>query len=218
MIHPLDQSKIDVSEVRESALPRTKVRGLNKRFLNPALRDIKGTESHSSPYSNTGLSGPFNVITEKKSIAKEEIIQMIPYQDPFLMIDTVTTIDRDRITAIKNIKKDDFWVKSHFVNFPIMPGVLLIEALAQAGTILVRHNILNHQEQDILLHTFKEVNFFRPVFPEDQIRLEVKMLNLSDKTALLRGEVFVNDRLCSDSEFILAIVNRRKFREKYARK
>ena len=49
-----------VSEVRESALPPTKVRGLNRRFLNPALRDIKGTESHSSMYSNTGLSGPFN--------------------------------------------------------------------------------------------------------------------------------------------------------------
>lgn len=156
-----------------------------------------------------------DLITKKKSIEKEELIQMIPYQDPFLMIDRITNIDHNTITAIKDIKKDDFWVKSHFVDFPIMPGVLITEALAQAGTILVRHNTSNHQELEILVHTFKDVHFFHPVFPGDQIKLEVKMLNLSDKTALLRGDVFVNDQLCSNSEFILAIVNRRKFREKY---
>src|SRR3989338_5245129 len=96
---------------------------------------------------------------EKGEIDAEGIKKIIPYDKPFLFIDKVLSLSNNRIVAIKELTgKEDFF-KGHFVDFPIMPGALTVEGLGQASTLLVRSNIPNHQEKDILAYKLKEVKF-----------------------------------------------------------
>ena len=155
---------------------------------------------------------------EKEEIEREDIKKIIPYEDPFLMIDKITHLDKKSLIAIKDVKSDEFWTKGHFVNLPIMPGALIIEGLCQAGTLLVRYNIPNHLEKDILVYKIKKAQFMYPVFPGNRIRFEIKLSKMKEKGALLKGKVFVKDRICSEAKMILAIVNKKRFREKFTKK
>ena len=151
-------------------------------------------------------------------IKREDIKKIIPYEDPFLMIDKVTYLDKKNIIAVKDVKRDEFWVKGHFVGFPIMPGALIIEGLGQAATLLLRYNIQNHEEKEILAYKIKKAKFMYPVFPGDRIRFELKLSKMKEKGALVKGKVFVKDRECSEAKMILAIVNKERFRGKFSKK
>lgn len=155
---------------------------------------------------------------EKGEIERENLKKIIPYEDPFLMIDKVTHLDKKNITALRDVKDNEFWVKGHFVDFPIMPGALIIEGLGQAATLLVRYNLENHLDKDILAYKIKKAQFMYPVLPGNQIRFEIKLSKLKTKGALLKGKVFLNDRVCSEAKLILAIVDKKKFRDKFSKK
>ncbi|MBS3103253.1 3-hydroxyacyl-ACP dehydratase FabZ [Candidatus Woesearchaeota archaeon] len=148
-------------------------------------------------------------------IEKGNLKKIIPYDEPFLMIDKVTYLDKKNIVAIKDIKKNEFWVKGHFAGFPIMPGALIIEGLGQAATLLVRYNIPKHKEKDILAYKIRKVKFMYPVFPGNQVRFEVKLSKIREKGALIKGKAFVDEKLCSEAKMILAIVNKERFRGKF---
>ena len=151
---------------------------------------------------------------ENGEIENEGIKKIIPYDGPFLMLDKVTYLDKKQITAVKNVKEDEFWVSGHFVDFPIMPAALIIEGMGQAATLLVRYNMPNHYEKDILAYKIKKSKFVHPVFPGDEARFEVKLSKILEKRALLAGKAFVKDALCSEAEMVLAIVDRKRFRNK----
>lgn len=151
-------------------------------------------------------------------IEREDIKKIIPYEDPFLMIDKIIYLGKKNIIAIKDVKANEPWAKGHFVGFPIMPGALIIEGLGQAGTLLVRYNIPNHKEKDILAYKIKKAQFMYPVFPGNQVRFEIKISRMKEKGALLKGKIFVEDRLCSKAKMILAIVDKKRFREKFSKK
>ena len=153
----------------------------------------------------------------KGEIAREDIKKIIPYDSPFLFIDKVTSLTNERIVAIKDITGREDFLKGHFVGFPIMPGALTVEGLGQASTLLVRSNIPNHQEKDILAYKFKEVKFTAPILPGDQIRFEAELIAQDERGAILQGKVFVKDNSVAEALLMLAIVNKAEFRAKYTK-
>jgi len=151
-------------------------------------------------------------------IGIEGIKKVIPYDDPFLMIDRVSKLDKKRIVAIKTIKEDEYYLKGHFKDFPIMPGALIVEGLGQAATLLVRYNIKDHEQKDILAYKIRSAKFFRPVFPGHTLRFEVKLLFMFKKIAFVNGSVFRKDKLVSKVKMVLAIVDKESFRSRYSGK
>ena len=154
----------------------------------------------------------------KGEISKENIKQIIPYDDDFLFIDRVLKLDKKNIVALKEVKANEDYFKGHFKNFPIMPGALIVEGLGQAATLLVRYNIPNHEEKDILAYKIRGAKFFRPTFPGQTLRFEAKLVFMFRKIAFVNGNVFRDDKLAAKVKMTLAIVDKKWFREKYARK
>jgi len=144
------------------------------------------------------------------------IKQIIPYDEPFLFIDRVLKLNKKNIIAIKDVEESCF--KGHFKDFPIMPGALIVEGLGQAATMLIRYNIPNHEEKDILAYKIRSAKFFRPTFPGQTLRYEAKLLFMFKKIAFVNGNVFRKDKLVSKVKMVLAIVDKKQFRERYSGK
>jgi len=151
---------------------------------------------------------------EKGEIDSNAIKQIIPYERPFLMIDRVLSLDKSKVIAIKNTSANEEFFKGHFAGFPIMPGALIIEGMGQAGTLLVRYNLDNHWEKEVLAYKIKEAKFSAPTFPGDQLKYEVTMLGKDERGALLSGKAFVNDNVVAEATMMVAVVDRREFRSK----
>lgn len=157
------------------------------------------------------------LMNEKGEISKEDIKKIIPYDDPFLFVDKVISLSNDRIVAIKELTgKEDFF-KGHFVDFHIMPGALTFEGIGQTATLLIRSNIQNHQEKDILIHKTKEIRFTAPILPPAQVRFEVDLIAQDENGAIVHGKAFVKDILVAEGFLIVAIVNKADFRAKYSK-
>ncbi|MBZ9569511.1 hypothetical protein KJA16_01145 [Patescibacteria group bacterium] len=151
---------------------------------------------------------------------KEEIKKIIPYDDPFLFVDGVEEIGEDFIIGHKQTNPEDYFFKGHFVDFPIMPGVLVVEAIAQLSSILLRQKIgREHQKKHILAYQVKNASFYKPIFPGDKIILKAKLLNIIDeKIARILGSAFVNNDLKCEARFLCTIINKKEFEEKYKNK
>ena len=154
---------------------------------------------------------------EKGEIGAEHIKKIIPYDEPFLFIDKVISLSNSKIVAVKNLSGSEDFFKGHFVGFPIMPGALTVEGLGQAATFLVRSNIPNHYEKDVLVYKLKEVKFIAPIFPGSQVRFEVDLIAQDERGAIVQGKAFVKESLVAEAFLMLAIVNKADFRTKYSR-
>ncbi|MBI1935213.1 3-hydroxyacyl-[acyl-carrier-protein] dehydratase FabZ [Candidatus Woesearchaeota archaeon] len=160
----------------------------------------------------------FNELKNKDGeIDKERIKKIIPYNEHFLFIDKVLSLEGNKIVAIKDLSGKEDFLKGHFVGFPIMPGALTVEGMGQAGTLLARGNIPNHNEKDVLAYRLKEVKFSAPIFPHDTIRFEVESIAQDERSAIMQGKAFVKDALVAEALMMLAIVNRQEFRSKFGK-
>ncbi len=151
---------------------------------------------------------------EKGEIDSNAIKQIIPYDQPFLMIDKILTLDKSKVTAIKNTSANDPYFKGHFAGFPIMPGSLIIEGMGQAATLLLRYNLEDHWEKEVLAYKIKEAKFSSPSFPGDQIKYEATLLGKDDRGALMSGKAIVDGKTVAEATLMLAVVDRRDFRKK----
>lgn len=149
-------------------------------------------------------------------LTKEQIKETIPYAEPFLFVDEVEEIKENTISGFYQTKKDDYYFKGHFVDFPIMPGVLVIEALAQLSTIILRKKIGdNHKNYHFLAYNVRNAQFIKPVFPGDKIKLIAEVLGIYDvkenKIANIKAQALVENNLKCEARFSVAIINREKF-------
>jgi len=112
----------------------------------------------------------------KTSMDINEIFQVLPHRYPFLLIDRVVELVRkQRIVAIKNVTINEPFFAGHFPNLPIMPGVLIVEAMAQAGGALLLSEVEDRDQKLIMFTGIERAKFRRPVVPGDQLRLEVEL-------------------------------------------
>ena len=160
----------------------------------------------------------FNEIKDGKGeINVEDIKKIIPYDNPFLFIDRVLNLSSSKITAVKELRGDEYFFKGHFVDFPIMPGALTVEGLGQAATLLARSNIPNHKEKDVLAYKLKEVKFMAPIIPPAQVKFEIELIAQDERGAILQGKAFVKENVVAEALLMLAIVNKAEFRAKFAK-
>ena len=153
---------------------------------------------------------------ENGCLDSNAIKQIIPYDYPFLMIDKVISLDKNKIAAIKNASANEWFFKGHFSGFPIMPGALMVDGLGQAATLLIRYNLDNHHEKEVLAYKIKEAKFSAPSFPGDQIKYEVVLMGQDERGAMLQGKVIVNEKVVAECMLMLAVVDRKEFRSKYS--
>jgi len=131
---------------------------------------------------------------------------VLPHRAPFLMIDHVEVLDGDRIVARKTVAADEPFLQGHFPGHPIMPGVLIVEALAQAGAVLAtRQRSFDPARQIVVLMAIDRAKFRKPVLPGDVLKLEVVPLRKGATVWKMRGEAKVGDCLVAEAEFLAGI-------------
>ena len=140
-----------------------------------------------------------------------EILSILPHRYPFLLVDRVLEVEPNRrIVAIKNVTINEPFFQGHFPGQPIMPGVLIIEAMAQTGGILLLNSFQNPEEKLVLFMQINNAKFRKQVVPGDQMYMEIELTNKKSKVVMMSGKTYVNDVLVAEAEFMAAIADREK--------
>ena len=140
-----------------------------------------------------------------------EIMALLPHRYPFLLIDRVIEMEpRQRIVAIKNVTVNEPHFQGHFPDYPIMPGVLMVEAIAQTGGALLLTEIPDREEKLMVFTGIEGARFRRPVTPGDQLRIEVKVLNWRTRVVKMAGTITVDGKLVCDATVTCALTDRVK--------
>jgi 3-hydroxyacyl-[acyl-carrier-protein] dehydratase len=138
-----------------------------------------------------------------------QIMSILPHRYPFLLIDRVLEVSpRKRIVAIKNVSINEPFFQGHFPDYAIMPGVLMVEAIAQAGGVLLLPEVPDHENKLLVFSGIERARFRRPVTPGDQLRIEVDVLNWRPLAARLKGKVYVEGKLVCEATIMCAVVPR----------
>jgi UDP-3-O-[3-hydroxymyristoyl] N-acetylglucosamine deacetylase/3-hydroxyacyl-[acyl-carrier-protein] dehydratase len=137
------------------------------------------------------------------------IIQIMPHRYPFLLVDRVLDLQpRKRVVAIKNVTMNEPFFSGHFPGHPIMPGVLIVEAMAQAGGILLLNTVDDPENKLVYFLGIDGVRFRKPVLPGDQIRFELDMIQFRRGTCKMQGKAFVEGDLVTEATLMATIVER----------
>jgi 3-hydroxyacyl-[acyl-carrier-protein] dehydratase len=139
----------------------------------------------------------------------EGIKKLLPHRYPFLLVDRIVElVPLERIVGIKQVSINESFFQGHFPGAPVMPGVLVIEALAQCGAILALREIADRDQKLVLFTGIKEARFRRPVTPGDTLVLEITALRFGQRIQRMRGEAKVDGQLCADAELMSMIADR----------
>jgi len=140
-----------------------------------------------------------------------EIQKILPHRPPFLLIDRIIELEPGkRIVGIKNVTMNEPFFVGHFPDFPVMPGVLIIEAMAQTGGVLALRDESIGAEKLVLFASIEEAKFRRPVVPGDQLRLELEVLQRHTSFARMKGKALVDGKVAAQAILICKIAERGK--------
>ena len=143
-------------------------------------------------------------------IGLKEIQDVLPHRYPFLLIDRIVEIEMGkRVVGLKNVTINEPFFTGHFPGHPIMPGVLILEAMAQVGGFLLMRSLGARSEKKVLYFTgIDGARFRRPVVPGDQIRFEVEVLRMRGQMCRMRGTALVDGRVATEAEMSAVVVDR----------
>ena len=138
-----------------------------------------------------------------------DILKTLPHRYPFLLVDRILELEPGkRVIGIKNVTFNEEFFQGHFPGNPVMPGVLIIEAMAQVAGMGLMHSIPDTQRKLLYLTGVDRCKFRRPVLPGDQLRIEVDIVSIKSRLAKCRAVARVEGALCSEAELTSAIVDR----------
>lgn len=138
----------------------------------------------------------------------EEILKVLPHRYPFILVDRVIELEKGkRIVGLKNVTINEAFFQGHFPNHPVMPGVLLIEAMAQVGGILA-FTSAGVENKVVYFLGIDKARFRHPVFPGDQVRFVLEVLKNRRSIWTFKAEAFVDDRLVAEAELMATIMDR----------
>ena len=142
-------------------------------------------------------------------ISLEEIMELIPHRKPFLFIDTceIIKIGEEGI-GNRVFLEDEYFFKGHFPNMPIVPGVILIESMAQTAGIVVSKKYEKYQDKSVLFMSVSKAKFRKPVYPDEKISFHVKFINSVKSVYKFSGEAFKDNIKVCESEFSAMITHK----------
>ena len=139
----------------------------------------------------------------------QAIQELLPHRYPFLLVDRIIElVPRVRIVGIKQVSINEPFFQGHFPGAPVMPGVLVVEALAQVGAVLALREIEDRDSKLVLFTGIREARFRKPVVPGDTLTLEVTALRIGSRIQRMRGEAKVDGQLVADADIMSVIADR----------
>ena len=142
------------------------------------------------------------------SLDIQAIRDILPHRFPMLLVDRIEELEPDRVVGIKNVTANEPFFMGHFPDFPVMPGVMIIEAMAQVAGILVLSSIPERKTKLVLLAAINEAKFRRPVVPGDQLRIEMKVIKRKATIAKMNGVATVNGVVVAEAEMMCKLADR----------
>jgi len=141
-------------------------------------------------------------------IKVEEILRFLPHRYPFLLVDRILELNPGKsIVAIKNVTANESFFEGHFPLIKIMPGVLIVEAVAQAGGILLYHTLPEPEKKLVVLSKIDNAKFRRIVIPGDQLKLEAEIVKFKGHFCHVRGKASVDKEIACEGDIIASILN-----------
>jgi len=137
------------------------------------------------------------------------IQRILPHRYPFLLVDKIVHLDMDKkVIGIKSVSINEPFFAGHFPGQPVMPGVLIIEAMAQTGGVLLLNSFPEPEKKLVMFMQINNAKFRKPVVPGDQLYMEITMTNKKGKVVMMAGKAYVNELLVAEAEFMAGIVDR----------
>ncbi|HVO62325.1 MAG TPA: 3-hydroxyacyl-ACP dehydratase FabZ [Terriglobales bacterium] len=153
------------------------------------------------------------VAAPKRVMDINDILRILPHRYPFLLIDRIIDLTRkERIVAIKNVTVNEPFFQGHFPNMPIMPGVLIVEAIAQAGGALLLTEVEDRDGKLMVFTGIERARFRRPVLPGDQLRIEVEVKAWRMTAVRMAGTAFVGEKKVAEATVTCQLVDRSRTR------
>jgi UDP-3-O-[3-hydroxymyristoyl] N-acetylglucosamine deacetylase/3-hydroxyacyl-[acyl-carrier-protein] dehydratase len=144
----------------------------------------------------------------------EAIQRILPHRYPFLLVDKIIHLEFDKkVIGVKSVTSNEPFFPGHFPGQPIMPGVLIVEAMAQTGGILLLNSFPDPAKKLVMFMGINNVKFRKPVVPGDQLFLEIELGSRRSKVVNMKGKAYVNEQLVAEGEFMAAIIDREEIKE-----
>ncbi len=137
-----------------------------------------------------------------------EIRDILPHRYPMLLVDSILELEEERIVGIKNVTVNEPFFVGHFPDFPVMPGVLVVEAMAQVAGVLVLKSVPDRKNKLVLLASIEQAKFRRPVLPGDQLRIEMKVTKRKANIAKMHGQATVAGVVVAEAELMCVLQDR----------
>ncbi len=168
--------------------------------LAKKMRELYKKKKIAGRYRGAGTGAFFDI---------NAIMKIMPHRYPFLLIDRILDLVPDKsVTAIKNVTINEPFFQGHFPGHPIMPGVLILEAMAQAGGVLLLNAIEHPDTKLVYFLSIDNAKFRKPVLPGDQLRFELEMQAFRRNTCKMTGQTFVDDNLVASADFMAMVIDR----------
>ena len=154
----------------------------------------------STSVSSRGIAG--------RVLDIDAIREILPHRYPFLLVDRIEELEAERVVGIKNVTVNEPFFAGHFPDYPVMPGVLIIEAMAQVAGVLVLSGIPDRKSKLVLLAGVDGAKFRKPVRPGDQLRMEMKILRSRASMAKVSGIATVDGAIVAEAEMLCVLADR----------
>lgn len=135
----------------------------------------------------------------------QDIQKYLPHRYPFLLVDRILESGEDYIVGIKNVTMNEPFFQGHFPGVPVMPGVLIIEAMAQVSGVFFLHQLDDEQERLTFFAGINNAKFRKPVTPGDQLRMEIKITRMRKTSLKVHGAAYVGEELAAEADLLMVM-------------